>query len=526
VKRLLLLVTACAALWASACGNGGYTAPTPPPSTGPFSKANLNGQYAFSMGGSNAFGNFARVGTFTADGQGNITGGLEDANFPGAVNLQVPLTGGTYTVNPDGRGSMTFSFAAGNSVDFSITLASSTNGFMVDTTIVNGGVAQTGSGNFVKQDASALALAGINGNYAFDFSGSSPDGTNNPISIIGTFKADGAGNLMTGFDDVVELGSGFTPKAAIGTSVFSLDNAHSGTGRGTANIAGFNYVFYIVSHNQIKFMGTDSAGELLGDAVLQQANTPANATAMNGGFVFIVGGSTTSGTLGQAGRFTADGGGKVSAVFLDVNNSGSFTAVPSGATGLTGTYQVDGDTSGHGTLTFTDSIGGTGTYTYGFYLISPTQAVFQNQSIVAGDPNGAPLVADGSLSAQTGGPFTASSLAPTFAFSLSGVDSNGLTGSTAQDDFVGQATFSSLSYTGAMDFNEFSAGTLYLDIPVNGAIALNGDGTGVNTQVFNLQPPAKNQFNFVVLIANPNTLYVLGSDSNRVISGIYTAQSQ
>ena len=183
----------------------------------------------------------------------------------------------------------------------------------------------------------------------------------------------------------------------------------------------------------------------------------------------------------------------MSALFLDVNNSGSFTAVPSGATGLTGTYQVDGDSSGHGTLTFTDSIGGTGTYTYGFYLISPTQAVFQNQSIVAGDPNGAPLVADGSLSAQTGGPFTASSLAPTFAFSLSGVDSNGLTGSTAEDDFVGQAKFSSLSYTGAMDFNEFSAGTLYLDIPVNGAIALNGDGTGVNTQVFNLQPPAKNQ---------------------------------
>jgi hypothetical protein len=522
VKRLLLLVTLCATLWAAACGGGYNAPPPPPPPTGPFTKASLHGQYAFSMAGSSSLGgNFARVGIFTADGQGNITSGLEDANFPGAVNLQVSINGGSYTVNPDGRGTMTFDFPAGNSVDFSITLASSTNGFMVDTTIVGGAVAQTGSGNFVKQDANALALTGISGNYAFDFSGTSPDGTGNPISIIGKFKADAAGNLLSGFVDEVELGSGFSAKAAIGNSVFVLDNANTGTGRGTVNVHGFNYVFYIVNGNQIKFMGTDSAGELLGDAVLQRANLPGNATAMNGGFVFIVGGATASGALAEAGRFTADGGGKLSAVFLDVNNNGSFAAVPTGATGLTGTYQVDADASGHGTLTFTDSIGGTGTYTFGFYLISPTQAVFQNQSIVAGV--GAPLVADGSLSAQTGGPFTSSGLAPTFAFSLSGVDS---TITTDEDDFVGQATFASSGYTGTMDFNEFSSGILYLDIPVNGAITVSGDGTGVNTQVFNLQPPAKNQFNFVVLVANKNTLYVLGSDSIRVISGIYTAQSQ
>ena len=59
--------------------------PPPPPPTGNFSNASLNGQYAFLMSGTELCAGcssfFTRVGSFTADGSGHISGGLEDVNM-------------------------------------------------------------------------------------------------------------------------------------------------------------------------------------------------------------------------------------------------------------------------------------------------------------------------------------------------------------------------------------------------------------------------------------------------------------
>ena len=61
-----------------ACGGGGSSVAPPPPAGG-FTNASLTGQYAFSMSGVDLNGAYiARVGSFTADGKGTITGGLED----------------------------------------------------------------------------------------------------------------------------------------------------------------------------------------------------------------------------------------------------------------------------------------------------------------------------------------------------------------------------------------------------------------------------------------------------------------
>src|SRR3989442_14287153 len=115
MKRLLLTLGAAAALWSAACSSGGSSV-TPPPPTGNFSAANLNGQYAFVTSGevftpgSLTAPPLSRVGSFTADGQGHITGGVEDVNSAGTVNPPVAITGGSYTVNADGRSFMTLLF--------------------------------------------------------------------------------------------------------------------------------------------------------------------------------------------------------------------------------------------------------------------------------------------------------------------------------------------------------------------------------------------------------------------------------
>src|SRR5467141_3369378 len=75
----------------------------------PFSLASLNGQYVFVTSGevftseSNAPVPLARTGVFIADGQGNITGGMEDVNANGIPTNAVAITSGTYTVSADGR---------------------------------------------------------------------------------------------------------------------------------------------------------------------------------------------------------------------------------------------------------------------------------------------------------------------------------------------------------------------------------------------------------------------------------------
>src|SRR5438270_8330572 len=98
------------ALFAAACGGGGGNNGGPPPPPPKFSNASLSGQYAFSMSGTelcNGQGSFfTRVGTFTADGHGHITNGLEDVNLcTGIETLQ--FTAGTYSIGDDGRGSLT-----------------------------------------------------------------------------------------------------------------------------------------------------------------------------------------------------------------------------------------------------------------------------------------------------------------------------------------------------------------------------------------------------------------------------------
>jgi hypothetical protein len=93
--------------------------------------------------------------------------------------------------------------------------------------------------------------------------------------------------------------------------------------------------------------------------------------------------------VGTAGRFDADGAGNITNVVADENNSGSLTLLPKGT--ITGSYTVDANHLGGGTLTLTDTIAGA--LTFIFYLISPTQAVFQET-----DTN---FVSDGTFSSQT-----------------------------------------------------------------------------------------------------------------------------
>jgi len=140
--------------------------------------------------------------------------------------------------------------------------------------------------------------------------------------------------------------------------------------------------------------------------------------------------------------------------------------------------------------------------------------------------NGAPApvdVADGTLLAQTGAPFSSSGLATAYAFNWSGV-------STAEEDFVGAFKTAAASPNGLVDYNEFGAGKQFLNTPFNGVLTIGGDGTGSTGQhssfAAGLTGSPAVTINYFAYIANPSTILVMGTGSNRVIVGVLNAQTQ
>ena len=507
IKRLAPLAAILLASFCAACGTStAIVGPPPPPPTGTFSNASLKGQYAFLMGGTELCGGlstpFTRAGSFTADGNGHITGGLEDVNVcTGVFTLQ--FTNSAYSITADGRGTLHLTNSTGTT-NYSITLSSAIQGVIAQTDVNS-----TASGSFQRQNTAAFSNPAIANGYVFDFSGI--DASKNPESIIGRLNADGAGGISAGLFDANVAGTASNQQLFPTGAFYQVDTNGDGTnfGRGTASIAGHNFAFYIVDATRLKLLGIDFPEAFSGEAFAQQ-NISFTAASLNSGFAFLLGGSSSTGPVATAGRFTADGNGNLSGIFLDENNNGVVTLLPSQGGTVAGTYTVDANGLGGGTATWTDTK--VGTFTFIFYLISPTQAVFQETD--------SKLTSDGTFRAQMAGPITAAGLAGNFSFVWTGV-------STDEEDFVGQLNLTSASgnnASGIMDFNEFGAGKQFINIQFSGPLTITAPGTGPNTLTLTTTFPSPTTFNFTAYAADSNTVFLVGVDSTRVIEGSIARQ--
>jgi hypothetical protein len=521
VRRLSTFLVALSALYAASCGGGGGATVTPPPPTGPFSNASLNGQYAFLMSGSsatvNSRGTFGRVGSFTADGSGHITGGVEDVNFPGGVTQAITVSGGAYSIDPDGRGTLTFTFNNGSgNLEFAITLTSASDGLMVDLT-ANQSQFTTASGNFIKQSSSAFNLGGLSNNYVFDFSGTDPV-TAAPASFVGRFNSNGAGQINSGLEDINSGGQFSTARTFTGN--YSIDAQNASSGRGTATIDGLTYSFYIVDQTRARFLGLDAAGLLTGDAV-QQQGVPTATSNINGGFVFAISGTTTNGAFTRLGRFTTSGGGVTQVIVdnLTFNNNSTLQNIATNSA-TNGVVTIDAAGTGRGTVTFKDPQLAD-PYQFVFYLSSQTEGVIQDISTGGG------IVGDGALSAQTGAPFSSSNISGTYALNWSGLSLQN--GFFDAEDAIGQVTISGLSLNGASDVNSFGTGTLVSDAVTTGTMVLRGDGTGSDAGRNSIAPltltkSGSTKVNFLVYVVSPNRMLIATTDTNRIVIGTLVAQ--
>lgn len=477
-----------------------------------YSNSSLQGQFAFSMEGSNSSGRFFRAGSFVADGAGGLNSVLEDVNSVSGATTTPISTTGIYTVGMDGRGTLQFNDGL-TPASFDFVLV---NGTQLQ--IIGFDASGTATGQANAQDTSTFTgapLGALSGTYVFDFSG--VDGSNG-LSQIGEFKADGAGNVESGSIDINDGGALSTfeifGNQTVCTAPLPSLSTYSvnSNGRGTLSLTtisaatcaagpAFTLNFYVVSRGAAKFVGTDTAKRVAGFTSQQAPNATLDLTALNGNYAFQLTGSGLGGTVATAGSFLADGNGHIASGVVD-ENVVSSSGVP--APGLPILPNSAGDSytvasNGRGTATFTTA---GRTYTFVFYL-GPvggnTTAVFQETD--------SGIASDGNFTLQQSAAFTLSSIQSNYAIEASG------TSGTSTQAFTGEfaADGAGAIKSGTIDVN--TGGSLVPGQAVTGSYSAPA-ATGRATLTLNSSSP-----NYAAYVISSTQVYILEMQTSQLASG-------
>ncbi|HTC65240.1 MAG TPA: hypothetical protein VK709_20535 [Candidatus Saccharimonadales bacterium] len=478
-----------------------------------YSISSLQGRYTFSLTGNNASGHFFRAGSFVADGAGGLNTVIEDVNTSASVTSSPIITTGTYTVGPDGRGTLKLNDGL-TPANFNFVIV---NGTQLQLIAVDS--AETAIGQANAQNAGAfqnIPLSALSGTYIFDFSG--VDGSKG-LSQIGEFSADGAGHVTNGLININDGGT-LNQYLIDGTraTILTCPNPSSSlssytvssNGRGTLTLttcAGgptLTLTFYVTSAGSAKFIGTDTVKQVAGFTSTQDPNASFNTAALNGGYTFLLSGTATGGPIATVGNFVADGNGNVTSGELDENLNGVATSNVFQTTGTSaGTYTVN--PNGQGTLTFKTAAR---TYTLVFYLGevgSGSTAVVQETD--------AGITSDGNFNFQQGAPFTLSSLVGNYAMETSGVSSSAFQVSSGQFGSNGAGTIVS----GGIDSNTGGT-TLTLGQAVSGTYSAPA-ATGRVTLTL-----TAGALNYVGYIVSPTQVYILGIQPGELAEGTLLRQ--
>lgn len=486
-KILAVLGLAALALLAS-CGNGSSTNTPGGPNGGNnagYSNSSLNGTYVFSASGVyNSGYSFDTAGTFTADGNGKITGGVRDIYSDGSQHVQNENVTGTYSVSTDGRGQVQLRGSSGTTT-YRFVLHSANEGAFFQYS-----ASADSLGRFVKQSGTPGNLVSGAASYVLRLDGENASGA--PYGAVGLLTSSG-GNL-SGTLDENDSGSYSAMLAAGGTIA-----APDGNGRGTLTLnfgsTARSFVYYYASPNEVALLSTDSAFQY--GSLNLQTGVSGSTAAFTGGQVFALTGYYAQNNytypMAETGRFTLDGAGNVASAVEDNNIGGSFE----GNLGFSGTMAADA------TGRWTASLTGVPAANMVGYQISPAK------SMVLVYNTSASILETGVLQAQSSSVTTAS-IAGNYAVDLSGYSyyAPGNVESTANYLSDGAGNLS-----GTMDSQ--TPGFYNTDITQTGQYAINTSGR--STATFGAVPAA-------LYVVDANTAYIISSDSYRLYQGTMVKQ--
>lgn len=481
----------------------------------------ITGAYSFLFNGFDTNGTVMIAGSITTDGNGTITGGVEDSNRispPNGIVTAIPLTG-SYSLGTDGRGTMEL---VATNPSTSVTLTTDYR-IVVDSNLVihffeNNDITTVGVGTdtvgthgegVMKPVTGNIVAANFLGNYSFVFTGQ--DITAKPAALGGVLHADGTSTLIPAAGGVGgDLNDNGTFTTQNITGSFSVGANNRGGASLLFEIPGksqttLQFAFYFVSPSDMFFVELDSAAttqtpiyyRLSGEMIAQQSGAAFGGSSLTGTSVVTGSAVNSNNASVLAGLLTSTNVG--AATFSYTENNGGTIASPSN----NGTYVV----GTNGRVAFT----GLGSRAAVAYLTGP------GQGLLLGMDAG---VTTGLLEQQsTATAFNLSAVQGTYAVYGS------LPAETSVPNIIGQASASSTStgsISGTLDellppTTSATEGTALIDASLSGHINFIGtNGSGNMIASASVSGPVPFQFpsTLNLYVVSPLHFRAISTDSN------------
>ncbi len=332
--------------------------------------SSLQGTYVFETRGIDANGPFQLAGVIVLDGNGGITSG-EQTHSDFLLSVSDPISGGSYNIGPDGRGTLTLNTADRNIgqqgiENLSLVFLSSSHALIatLDNPLLNPS-SETSSGSLDLQTSTTAPTGG----YAFVVNGT--DLGLEPMAIGGVLKISSPHtiSLAGSVADQDDAGTVF-PNATISGTVTDPDSFGSLKFNLTAAFTStpIQFTGYIVDDQHIKLIESDNngsgagfgstAGEAIGQGTA--TGTFTKKAAFAGTYVFGIQGEDLSAlptSLASVGRFTADSSGNLTNGYNDEVLNGFGVEI---SDSFTGTYTLDSTGTGRVDTSFNFSSSGPG----------------------------------------------------------------------------------------------------------------------------------------------------------------------
>ena len=468
----------------------GSAAPSNTTATIQFANVSLFGSYAFSLASQVGSGFATETGSIGFDATGNVIGGVVDHVGAGAF----AITGGTYTIGTDGRGSVSVKTASGTETWQLVVM----NRSQAQIAILDGNKL-AGSGTLDQQTIGS-DLSVLKGSYALSLRGVNAGSAANPavtgFAMAASLTFDGAGNIASGLIDANANGTVTSNASASG----SYTSPAAFIGRGTlsvqSSLGAQTFAYYQVDNNRYKVIETDGAHLASGDLVLQPAGPFSNAS-FNARYAFTLGG-LRSGAIG--GIFAMNGNGSIGNRVLDGVSQVSFDNQ--------GGYAVTDSASGRTNVSW--AVNGVSQQYVLYPRFDGGFAMVETDNLNA---------AGGLVFRQTLSTPSVISLIGSFAIGVSGTDfSAGQEIATGVINLTGSTT----NIQGTIDLQN-AATTLANGTMQAGAFTVDiATGRGVTTIVSTSQVLPGGQL--ILYLLDANHALVLEADSTRVLSGVLVKQ--
>jgi hypothetical protein len=355
--------------------------------------------------------------------------------------------------------------------------------------------------------AAGFSNASLNGQYAFEMSGT--DGNGSFIARVGTFTANGSGGVSAAIEDVSDAGASNFVQFTGGSYTIGSD------GRGTLALTGggslSNGLGLNIALSSTKSgvaVQTDGFATSSGSFDLQTASA-FSLPSITGQYSFDLAGLDSAGApLALVGEFAANGAGGLTGGFVDTNDGAA--AGPVGPTALTASassFQMDatfGSSQGRGTALVNGQ-------TLAFYIVDGTRLRFLEEDTVA-QTVGDAFQQSGTIPTQVSG------LSGNFAFIISASAVAGNFGNIAR---VGSAAFNA-GALGSVSLDDNNAGTYKKLTGDAGTYTIDAGGSGRGT--FTFTDSSLGAFSYVFYLFSPTQAVVLETSTAVVGSGSMSAQ--